>query len=110
MFGQVVDGYQVVKAVEACGSKGGQTSMDVIIADCGVLPRGAAAPATAALQQQQQRAAGGAPRTGGRAQAALPATRLAAQRRAALGGAALPRARVAGLTLRQAAGVRMMLA
>ena len=42
VFGQVVDGYNVVKAVEACGSRGGDTSYDVMIADCGVLNEGGA--------------------------------------------------------------------
>jgi peptidyl-prolyl isomerase F (cyclophilin D) len=37
VFGQVVDGYNVIKAVEACGSRGGDTSADVIIGDCGVV-------------------------------------------------------------------------
>ena len=37
VFGQVVDGYNVIKAVEACGSRGGDTSARVIIGDCGVV-------------------------------------------------------------------------
>jgi peptidyl-prolyl isomerase F (cyclophilin D) len=37
VFGQVVDGYNVIKAVEACGSRSGDTSADVIIGDCGVM-------------------------------------------------------------------------
>ena len=37
MFGQVVEGYNIVKAVEACGSRSGDTSADVIIGDCGVV-------------------------------------------------------------------------
>ncbi|KAL6763665.1 cyclophilin-like domain-containing protein [Haematococcus lacustris] len=36
VFGQVVDGYSVVKAMEACGSSSGATSCPVFIADCGV--------------------------------------------------------------------------
>ncbi len=36
VFGQVVDGYSVVKAVESVGSAPkGDTSMDVMIAKCG---------------------------------------------------------------------------
>jgi cyclophilin family peptidyl-prolyl cis-trans isomerase len=36
VFGQVVDGYSVVKAVESVGSApAGDTSMDVMIAKCG---------------------------------------------------------------------------
>lgn len=37
---QVVEGYEVVKAVEACGSRSGETAFDVMIADCGQLPKG----------------------------------------------------------------------
>jgi peptidyl-prolyl isomerase F (cyclophilin D) len=37
---QVVEGYEVVKAVEACGSRGGETAADVMIADCGLLKPG----------------------------------------------------------------------
>ena len=38
VFGQVVEGFNVVKAMEACGSKGaGETSQDVMIADCGIV-------------------------------------------------------------------------
>ncbi|KAG2497290.1 hypothetical protein HYH03_004873 [Edaphochlamys debaryana] len=42
VFGQVVEGYEVVKAIEACGSRSGDTSFDVMVADCGELPKGAA--------------------------------------------------------------------
>ena len=41
MFGQVVKGMEVVKAVEMCGSRSGATDFDVVIADCGELPKGA---------------------------------------------------------------------
>ena len=37
VFGQVVDGYSVIKAIESCGSRSGDTSADVIIGDCGVV-------------------------------------------------------------------------
>ena len=37
VFGQVVDGFSVVKAMEACGSRSGETSQDVMIADCGIV-------------------------------------------------------------------------
>lgn len=40
VFGQVIDGFSVVKAIEACGSKSGETSYDVMISDCGVLSKG----------------------------------------------------------------------
>lgn len=44
VFGQVVDGYNVVKAVEACGSRSGDTSADVIIGDCGVVAAAGGSP------------------------------------------------------------------
>ena len=37
VFGKVSDGYDVVEAIEAVGSQGGETSKDVLIADSGVL-------------------------------------------------------------------------
>lgn len=37
VFGQVVDGYDVVKAIEKVGSGSGRTSKPVVIADCGQL-------------------------------------------------------------------------
>ena len=37
VFGQVVEGYNVIKAIEACGSRSGDTSADVIIGECGVV-------------------------------------------------------------------------
>jgi hypothetical protein len=37
---QVVDGYDVVKAIESVGSRSGATSYEVIVADCGALPKG----------------------------------------------------------------------
>ena len=35
VFGQVVEGYGVVKAIESVGSSGGKTAAKVVIADCG---------------------------------------------------------------------------
>ena len=35
VFGSVVKGMEVVKVVEEHGSKGGETSADVVVADCG---------------------------------------------------------------------------
>lgn len=35
VYGQVTDGYSVVKAMEALGSRGGETAQDVMISDCG---------------------------------------------------------------------------
>lgn len=46
---QVIEGYNVVKAIEACGSSSGSTSHDVMIQDCGE-GRGPAQPATASAQ------------------------------------------------------------
>ncbi len=40
---QVVEGFEVVKAIEACGSRSGDTAFDVIVKDCGQLPKGGAA-------------------------------------------------------------------
>lgn len=34
---KVVEGFNVVKAVEACGAKSGATAFDVMIGDCGQL-------------------------------------------------------------------------
>merc|ERR1712073_197352 len=36
VFGQVVEGYDVVKKIEAVGSRSGATSQPVVIADCGM--------------------------------------------------------------------------
>jgi cyclophilin family peptidyl-prolyl cis-trans isomerase len=38
VFGQVIEGYAVVKAVESVGSSGGRTGCSVIVADCGLAP------------------------------------------------------------------------
>ena len=37
VFGKVVEGMNVVEAVEAVGSQGGETSQPVIVADCGIV-------------------------------------------------------------------------
>jgi peptidyl-prolyl isomerase F (cyclophilin D) len=37
VFGAVVDGMDVVKAIEAVGSDSGRTSAKVVVADCGEL-------------------------------------------------------------------------
>jgi len=37
VFGQVVEGMSVVKAIESVGSRGGETAADVIVGDCGVV-------------------------------------------------------------------------
>ncbi len=56
VFGQVISGYSVVKAIEACGSRSGETSADVMIRDCGVVSSGGksgATTTTAGMQQSQ---------------------------------------------------------
>ena len=35
VFGQVIEGYGVVKAIESVGSSSGKTAAKVVIADCG---------------------------------------------------------------------------
>jgi peptidyl-prolyl isomerase F (cyclophilin D) len=37
VFGQVSEGMDVVKKIESYGSRGGQTSAEIVIADCGAL-------------------------------------------------------------------------
>jgi cyclophilin family peptidyl-prolyl cis-trans isomerase len=37
VFGQVIEGYSVVKAMEAIGSPSGATALPVLVKDCGVL-------------------------------------------------------------------------
>ena len=51
VFGQVISGFEVVKAMEACGARSGETSFDVMIASSGVLkPGSGASPAQACLK------------------------------------------------------------
>merc|ERR1712100_561656 len=38
VFGKVIEGYEIVKKIEAVGSQGGDTSKRVEITDCGELP------------------------------------------------------------------------
>ena len=56
VFGQVVDGYQVVKAAEACGSGSGSTAFDVMIKDCGQVPKGSERGVAAAGERRGSRA------------------------------------------------------
>jgi peptidylprolyl isomerase len=42
VFGKVVEGDAIIRAVEKQGSRGGATMADIVIADCGELPTGAA--------------------------------------------------------------------
>lgn len=37
VFGRVVDGFDVVQAIEGKGSQSGKTSVPILIADCGQL-------------------------------------------------------------------------
>lgn len=37
VFGKVIEGIEVLNAIEACGSNSGKPKTEVIISDCGVL-------------------------------------------------------------------------
>ena len=80
VFGQVVEGYNVVKAVEACGSRSGDTSGDVIIGDCGVV-----AHAGAAGGKRRAAGSGSAARGYHTAAAAAASARLSARAHVARG-------------------------
>lgn len=71
VFGQVVAGYEVVKAIEAVGSRSGQTAFDVMVADSGELPKGTKIDTTT-------KAALGGARSVGAVSAATAAPRVAA--------------------------------
>ena len=43
VFGQLVEGWSVIKACEACGSRSGATSQEVVVGGCGIIG-GASAP------------------------------------------------------------------
>jgi peptidyl-prolyl isomerase F (cyclophilin D) len=43
VFGQVIGGYEVVRAIESVGSRTGDTAFDVMIGACGELPAGSGA-------------------------------------------------------------------
>lgn len=91
---QVVSGYGVVKAMEACGSRSGQTAFDVMIADCGVKggKAGGASTTTAALQAPVTPATRSRGKAAALAQPRM-ATQLRLQRSAALQGRAVAAAR-----------------
>eukprot|EP00850_Spirogloea_muscicola_P000423 SM000002S05503 [mRNA] locus=s2:279818:282283:+ [translate_table: standard] len=60
VFGQVIEGYGVVKAIESLGNRSGETSQDVMIYDCGVVTAPAAracaaSPRVCAPQKWQPR-------------------------------------------------------
>jgi peptidyl-prolyl isomerase F (cyclophilin D) len=94
VFGQVVDGFSVVKAMEACGSSSGETAYDVMIADSGLVARARAAASAAA----RAGAAGAAGAVAGRAVKLAPVKRLAAPgpRRAAAAAGGVGARRFAG--------------
>ncbi|KAF5835186.1 cyclophilin-like domain-containing protein [Dunaliella salina] len=70
VFGQVVDGYSVVKAMEACGDRSGATAVPVMVADCGVLPGNASKAAAAAAGGGAAAAGASALRSAGTSSAA----------------------------------------
>ena len=78
VFGQVIEGMNVVRAMEACGSRSGEPSFDVMIKACGELPSLNAARSTteAALPAKATRASGGGALSVGRRMApgCFPAT------------------------------------
>ncbi|KAL4431283.1 hypothetical protein ABPG75_006539 [Micractinium tetrahymenae] len=99
VFGQVLSGYNVIKAIEACGNRSGQTAFDVMIADCGVKSPGKGAAATTAALQQPLVA-----RPAATAAAPPRAARvLQQQRRVALAGRSLVPARRSALAARATA-------
>ncbi|GFR49175.1 hypothetical protein Agub_g11198 [Astrephomene gubernaculifera] len=90
VFGQVVEGYEVVKAVEACGSRSGATAFDVMVAECGELKPGATAAAAAGQQQAaatSAAAAGSGGALGATVRSFASMSRAAAAARAFSGGA-----------------------
>lgn len=50
VFGQVIEGYEVVKAIESVGSGSGSTAFDVVVSDCGVGRGGPPVAATASSE------------------------------------------------------------
>lgn len=60
VFGQVVEGYNVIKAIESVGSRSGATSVDVIIERCGEVK--ASSAATPGVVRAPSRAATSQPR------------------------------------------------
>jgi cyclophilin family peptidyl-prolyl cis-trans isomerase len=51
VFGQVLDGFSVVKAIESVGSRTGEPAYDVMINECGQLKDGAGATPAVAYWQ-----------------------------------------------------------
>nr|APW35789.1 peptidyl-prolyl cis-trans isomerase [Chlorella sp. X1] len=103
VFGQVISGYNVVKAVEACGSRDGSTAFDVMIGNSGLVSPGKVAT-TASLQLHQQ--PGAAPRrikTSAAASAPSALNQLKQQRRTVLQGRQVAPARRPQAAMRAAA-------
>lgn len=76
VFGQVVQGMEVVRAMEACGSRSGQTSYDVMIADCGELPKGTKIDTTVKASASRGAASGPAATSAAKFQAVLPRSQI----------------------------------
>lgn len=55
VFGQVVEGFGVLKAIEALGNRSGETSQDIMIGDCGVQYAGATAHLDSAMPRRLSR-------------------------------------------------------
>ena len=53
VFGQVVEGWSVVKACEACGSRSGATSQEVVVGGCGIVG-GRSAPGSSSTSVVQR--------------------------------------------------------
>lgn len=108
VFGQVLKGYNVVKAMEACGSRSGETAHDVMVSNSGVVSGGkGATTTTAALQQQQAAAAPRLARASARAAPAGTLGQLKQQRRAVLQGRTVAPARRPRAAVHAAAAVPM---
>lgn len=67
VFGKVIEGDEIIRAVEKQGSRGGATMADVVIADCGELSAGAAGGS--APKAGSGAKAGSAPKAGSGAKA-----------------------------------------
>jgi peptidyl-prolyl isomerase F (cyclophilin D) len=110
VFGQVVDGFNVVRAMEACGSRSGETSFDVMIADCGVLPPASKAAVPTASMSQPTRVVRVARHQRTAAMPKSVAKLVMMRRRSALVGRMVAPGRVAAVGKFVAAGARIALA
>ncbi|KAG1675687.1 hypothetical protein FOA52_002396 [Chlamydomonas sp. UWO 241] len=87
VFGQVIEGYEVVKAMEACGARSGATSFEVAISDCGMLP-----PTAAGAARTAAKPVGGVAAAAGAQTRSLSSSTMAAPQLVRMGGAAPVRA------------------